>query len=78
MQPGTAMCFLNFYTLVFWIPLVPIHILIGPVLESVLVLAVQILGPFGPPKKCVNFDRIGTYLGPFQGQVPNLGPHYKH
>ena len=50
------MCFLNFYTLVFWIPLVPIHILIGPVLESVLVLAVQILGPFGPPKKCVNFD----------------------
>ena len=21
MQPGTAMCFLNFYTLVFWIPL---------------------------------------------------------
>ena len=22
MQPGTAMCFLNFYTLVFWIPLV--------------------------------------------------------
>ena len=21
MQPGTAMCFLNFYTLVFWTPL---------------------------------------------------------
>ena len=21
MQPGTAMCFFNFYTLVFWIPL---------------------------------------------------------
>ena len=24
MQPGNIMCFLNFYTLVFWIPLVPI------------------------------------------------------
>ena len=47
-------------------------------LKSALVLLPQILGPFGPPKKCVNFDRIGTYLGPFQGQVPNLGPHYKH
>ena len=23
MQPGTAMCFLNFYTLVFWTPLMP-------------------------------------------------------
>ena len=25
MQPGTAMCFLNFYTLVFWTPLMPMH-----------------------------------------------------
>ena len=25
MQPGTAMCFLNFYTLVFWTPLFHIY-----------------------------------------------------
>merc|ERR1711978_481572 len=25
MQPGTAMCFLNFYTLVFWTPLIRTH-----------------------------------------------------
>ena len=28
-------------------------------LKSVLVLLAQILGPFGPPKKHINFDLVG-------------------